>query len=175
MHTAIFPSEWFYSILLAPFSVQLQDYLVQLHDNHVMRGNTAVFKCNVPRFVKDYVNVTAWTRSSSLIHSGERMSSVESQKGVTAVQIMFHWEPERHYRHRLCTVIAPFWFSMKHLWIAITPFWLSLKMYTYYRRSPVRNPAREPGNSALGQGTSLSPLPSPPIGLKAIGPLVDCL
>ena len=26
--------------------------------------------------------------------------------------------------HRLCTAIAPFWFSMKHLWILVVPFWL---------------------------------------------------
>ena len=26
---------------------------------------------------------------------------------------MFNWEPEGHYPHRLCTVIAPFWFSTK--------------------------------------------------------------
>ena len=30
---------------------------------------------------------------------------------------MFCWEPEGRYRHRLCTaIIAPFWFSMEHLW-----------------------------------------------------------
>ena len=56
--------------LIFCYLVQLQEYQVQLHDNHVMRGNTAVFKCNVPRFVKDYVNVTAWTRESSLLQSG---------------------------------------------------------------------------------------------------------
>ena len=30
-----------------------------------------------------------------------------------------------HYHHRLWTVLAPFWFSMKHHWTALTPFWLS--------------------------------------------------
>ena len=29
------------------------------------------------------------------------------------------------YRHRVCTAIAPFWFSTEHLWNSITPFWLS--------------------------------------------------
>ena len=46
-----------------------------------------------------------------------------------------NWEPEGHYTiqlyciqnqkgHRLglCTVIAPFWFSMEHRWMVITPF-----------------------------------------------------
>ena len=27
--------------------------------------------------------------------------------------------------YRLCTAIAPFWFSMEHLWIMIVPFWVS--------------------------------------------------
>ena len=28
---------------------------------------------------------------------------------------MFLWEADRHRCHRLCTAIAPFWFSMEHL------------------------------------------------------------
>ena len=38
---------------------------------------------------------------------------------------MFHWEPEGGYRNRLCTAIAPFWFSTDHLWTAVAPFWLA--------------------------------------------------
>ena len=30
---------------------------------------------------------------------------------------MSHWEPEGCYHRRLCTAIAPFWFSTEHLWI----------------------------------------------------------
>ena len=38
---------------------------------------------------------------------------------------MFHWEPEGCYHCTKSMAIAPFWFSMEHLWNAITPFWLS--------------------------------------------------
>ena len=38
---------------------------------------------------------------------------------------LFRWELEGRYHHRHCTTIAPFWFSMEHLWILIMPFWLS--------------------------------------------------
>ena len=38
---------------------------------------------------------------------------------------MFRWEPEGRYHHRLCTAIAPFWFSTEHVWLVIAPFWLS--------------------------------------------------
>ena len=38
---------------------------------------------------------------------------------------MFCWEPEGRYRCTKSMAIAPFWFSMEHLWSAIVPFWLS--------------------------------------------------
>ena len=52
--------------------------------------------------------------------------SIESQKGAITIQMyvplrtrrvlslfrcMFHWEPEGCYHHRLCSAIAPLWFS----------------------------------------------------------------
>ena len=40
-----------------------------------------------------------------------------------------------HYRHRLCTVIVPFWFSMEHLWTALMPFWLSTDNVTLFMLS----------------------------------------
>ena len=42
---------------------------------------------------------------------------------------MFHWEPEGHYCHRHCTVIAPFWFSMEHLFKNSIYTLLSLKWW----------------------------------------------
>ena len=38
---------------------------------------------------------------------------------------MFHWESEGRYCCTKSMAIAPFWFSMEHLWSAIAPFWLS--------------------------------------------------
>ena len=38
---------------------------------------------------------------------------------------MFRGEPEGRYRCTKSMVIAPFWFSMEHIWTAIMPFWLS--------------------------------------------------
>ena len=35
--------------------------------------------------------------------------------------LVFCWEPKGRYCHRLCTAIAPFWFSTKHLSILIGP------------------------------------------------------
>ena len=47
-------------------------------------------------------------------------------RGHYHYSMMFHWEPERCYCHRLYTAIVPFWFSKEHHWIVITPFWLSI-------------------------------------------------
>ncbi|KAF8774513.1 Down syndrome cell adhesion molecule-like [Argiope bruennichi] len=43
-----------------------QYYEVQVYDEYVIRGNTAVLTCHVPSFVKDYVTVTSWIRDDVL-------------------------------------------------------------------------------------------------------------
>ncbi|GAB6033413.1 Down syndrome cell adhesion molecule-like protein 1 [Chamberlinius hualienensis] len=57
-----------------PVSVRavVQQYFeVQVYDEFVIVGNTAVLKCNIPTFVKDYVTVSEWIRSGTTIaHSG---------------------------------------------------------------------------------------------------------
>ena len=65
---------------------------------------------------------------------------VESQKGVITVQ-MFCWEPEGRYRYNNSMAMAPFWFSMEHLWTAIMPYevlscaLLELLTYLYFFHS----------------------------------------
>ncbi|KAG8187488.1 hypothetical protein JTE90_027213 [Oedothorax gibbosus] len=39
-----------------------QRYAVEMHDEFVLKGNTAVLRCHVPGFVKDYVIVEAWIK-----------------------------------------------------------------------------------------------------------------
>ncbi|GIY36147.1 hypothetical protein CEXT_127841 [Caerostris extrusa] len=41
-----------------------QRYAVEMHDEFVLKGNTAVLKCHVPGFVKDYVIVEAWDKGA---------------------------------------------------------------------------------------------------------------
>ena len=43
-----------------------QIYSVQVHDEYVISGNTAVLKCQVPSFVSDHVAVTAWIQNNGL-------------------------------------------------------------------------------------------------------------
>lgn len=43
-----------------------QKYSVQVHDEYVISGNTAVLRCQVPSYVADYVVVTAWIQDNGL-------------------------------------------------------------------------------------------------------------
>lgn len=52
------------------FVVVQQYYEVQVYDEFVIVDNTAVLKCNIPTFVKDYVTVAEWLkRDTRIIHS----------------------------------------------------------------------------------------------------------
>lgn len=40
----------------------IQYYETQVYDVFVTKGNTAVLKCHIPSFVKEYVTVMSWMR-----------------------------------------------------------------------------------------------------------------
>lgn len=42
------------------FAVVRQQYELQVYDEYVISGNTAVLRCQVPSYVADYVMVTSW-------------------------------------------------------------------------------------------------------------------
>lgn len=59
---------YFYNFLL---SVVTQNYLVEVNNEHVIRGNSAVIKCNIPSFVADFISVLSWndnTGNEYIIH-----------------------------------------------------------------------------------------------------------
>ncbi|XP_058987901.1 cell adhesion molecule Dscam2 [Musca domestica] len=43
-----------------------QKYTVQVHDEYVMAGNTAVLKCQVPSYMSEFVMVTAWIQDTGM-------------------------------------------------------------------------------------------------------------
>lgn len=47
----------------AIFAVVTQYYEAEVVSEYVIRGNTAVLKCNIPSFVADFVKVKAWVNS----------------------------------------------------------------------------------------------------------------
>lgn len=45
------------------FTVVTQYFEAEVVSEYVIRGNTAVLKCNIPSFVADFVKVEAWVDS----------------------------------------------------------------------------------------------------------------
>lgn len=48
-----------------PPPVVKQYFEIQVYDVFVMRGNTAIFKCQIPSFVSDHVDLTEWTSTEN--------------------------------------------------------------------------------------------------------------
>ena len=55
----------FFLLISASLLVVAQAYLAETHNEHVIAGNAAVVKCEIPSFVADFVSVTAWTEETS--------------------------------------------------------------------------------------------------------------
>lgn len=51
---------WFFQCLVVN-----QYYEAEVVSEYVIRGNTAVLKCNIPSFVADFVKVEAWVGSDA--------------------------------------------------------------------------------------------------------------
>lgn len=47
-------------VIIVLWSVVTQNYLVEVNNEHVIRGNSAVIKCSIPSFVADFVSVLSW-------------------------------------------------------------------------------------------------------------------
>lgn len=60
-----------------------QYYEAQVYDLFVIKGNAAVFKCNIPSFVSDHVEITSWHDTE-----GGEYSSV-SDYGILYIRIFF--------------------------------------------------------------------------------------
>jgi len=58
--------------MLANFSLAVaQHYETEVHNLYVIRGNSAVLKCEIPSFVADFLEIVAWLDEShnSYVHS----------------------------------------------------------------------------------------------------------
>lgn len=43
-----------------------QKYDVQVYDEYVISGNTAVLRCQVPSYISEYIMVTSWIQDDSI-------------------------------------------------------------------------------------------------------------
>ena len=55
--------------LNCPFTVVMQDYKAYVNQEHVIRGNDVLFKCDVPSFVADFVSVQSWADNEGVVHA----------------------------------------------------------------------------------------------------------
>ncbi|KAF2352106.1 Immunoglobulin-like domain, partial [Trinorchestia longiramus] len=62
-----------------------QPYRTHVYETSVLRGNSAIFKCEIPSFVADFVHVTAWQDEESSKHYYQTPSFVVSQSYRTNV------------------------------------------------------------------------------------------
>lgn len=47
-----------------------QSYTANVWEEHVIRGNSALLKCQVPAFVADFVSISAWLADNETIEIG---------------------------------------------------------------------------------------------------------
>lgn len=66
------------------FSVVQQKFVPQVYDDYVIRGNTAVLRCHLPSFVREYVTLDSWLRDDETVlkstDTGGKILSVVKQK-----------------------------------------------------------------------------------------------
>lgn len=55
---------WLFCLFV--LAVVKQKYDVQVYDEYVITGNTAVLRCQVPSYVADYVMVTSWVQDGAV-------------------------------------------------------------------------------------------------------------
>lgn len=59
-----------------------QAYAVNLMEEYVLRGNSAILKCHVPSFVAEYVNVASWIISEGAANLEIQLESSANSDGT---------------------------------------------------------------------------------------------
>ena len=71
-------------------AVVAQHYVVEVYDDFVTAGNTAVFRCHIPGFIKDFVDVVSWIQdSSTLIQANDLPGQSLASHAIHALQTFF--------------------------------------------------------------------------------------
>lgn len=59
-----------------------QDYVVETHNTYVIIGNGALFKCEIPSFVADFLQVHSWLDNTGQ----EYFAQTKSNEGTKNIQ-----------------------------------------------------------------------------------------
>ena len=69
-------------------SVVFQSYSVNVMDENVLRGNTAIVKCHIPSFVADFVMVDAWIEIEEDEKSEHHYSTQSFGRRILAITLL---------------------------------------------------------------------------------------
>lgn len=68
------------------YSVVIQPYEAEADNEYIIRGNSAIMKCEIPSFVADFVYVDSWEDSdentylyNNMSHSGSLIVAVQTE------------------------------------------------------------------------------------------------
>lgn len=70
---------------VAPRLVVQSSYVVEVNNEHVILGNSALLKCTIPSFVNDFVRVVSWTVSDQHDQHDQRreLAALDSESSGT--------------------------------------------------------------------------------------------
>jgi len=57
-------------------TVVVQDYEIYVSHSHVIKGNDALFKCDIPSFVSDMVTVFSWEDNDLKVYQAGSASNL---------------------------------------------------------------------------------------------------
>lgn len=63
----------------------MQIFEVQVYDVFVIRGNSAIFKCQVPSYMGDHIDIVEWTSTDNETYKMSDSDGVNSFK----IQLLF--------------------------------------------------------------------------------------
>ena len=66
------------------FSVVAQEFITEAHNVHVIIGNSALLKCEIPSFVADFVSVASWVENNGLEYFPNHIG----------ILILFFWDTQ---------------------------------------------------------------------------------
>lgn len=64
-----------------------------MYDVFVIKGNVAIFKCNIPSFVSDHVEIIEWTDTEGGVYSTEAKFGITSKRKRLIFKRYFHCFP----------------------------------------------------------------------------------
>lgn len=62
-----------------------QSYAVNLMEEYVLRGNSAILKCHIPSFVSEYVSVISWIISEGAEELEIKLDSTQNNLDGTKI------------------------------------------------------------------------------------------